>query len=283
MAIRVLGRHVAYFMLLFVVGFYTLLPKVRERSREYRRRQFGPRSLWGELTDCYKLQWEFGKMLVDRAVMGILGQFDMSATEVDKQHLIDLVDKGRGLILITGHVGCWQLGMSVLDLMDGPKGVVMYKDDRDVDRHYYEHDDNEAPKAPPFSIIDPRSPMGGTLEMMEILKQGGVLCVMGDRNFGSPKGVVDVQFMGGTITVPYSAYKLASTMHVPMAVTFSHRTGPGNGRIWISRVIDVPDGLGRSPEDYRPYAQQFSDGLTEFVSRHPYQFYNFFDMWKKDK
>lgn len=279
-AIRFGGRWIAYFMLIFVVGFYTCHPVIRRRSHEYRLRRFGTRSPLQQFTDTYRLQWEFGKMLVDRAVMGILGQFTMDATQEDRQTLADFADQGRGLILITGHVGCWQLGMTVLDHIDAPKAVVMFKDDMDVDRHYFEHDaENDGPG---FSIIDPRSPMGGTLEMMEVLNKGGVLCVMGDRDFGSEKNTVAVDFLGGAIEIPISAYRIASSMNVPMVATFSNRTHAGHGRIWISRVINVPEELGRSADAYRPYAQQFADGLDEFVQQYPYQFYNFYNMWKKD-
>ncbi len=276
-AIRIAGRGIAYFMLFFVVGFYTCIPKVRNRSREYRTKRFGKRSLLGELTDCFRLQMEFGKMLVDRAVMGILGEFIMSATEQDKQKLADLIAQGRGLILITAHAGCWQLGISVLDSFDVPKAVVMYKGDFDEDKQYFEH--VESTDELPFTIIDPRSPMGGTLEMMDILKKGGILCVTGDRNFGSHKGIVDVNFMDGRIDIPISAYKIASAMQVPIVVAFSYRTGAGHGRIWISRLIDVPEKMGRNTEAYRPYAQQFADGMDDFVKAHPFQFYNFFNMW----
>lgn len=167
-AIRVGGRWVAYFMLHFVVGFYTCLPWVRERSQPYRLRRFGPRAFPRELVDCHRLQMEFGKMLVDRAVMGILGEFTMKASEGDRKVLSDIASCGRGLILVTGHAGCWQLGMSVLDHIDAPKAVVMYRGESDVDRHYFEHGES----GPPFSIIDPCSPLGGTLEMMDVLKKG---------------------------------------------------------------------------------------------------------------
>ncbi len=277
-AIRLGGRWIAYFMLVFVVGFYTLRPDVRRRSEQYRLRRFGRRSGIRSLADCFRLQLEFGMMLVDRAVMGILGDFIMEASDKDRRKLAKLAGQGRGLILVTGHVGCWQLGMSVLDHIDAAKAVVMYKNEGDVDKHYYEH----GVRGPSFAVIDPRGPMGGTLEMMDVLKKGGVLCVMGDRNFGSPKNVVTVQLLGGDVEVPMAAYKLASTLEVPMAVTFSHRSGPGRGRIWISRVINVPGQLGRTPDAYRPYAQEFADGLEKFIRMHPWQFYNFYDMWTKE-
>jgi predicted LPLAT superfamily acyltransferase len=278
-AIRFGGRWIAYFMLVFVVGFYTCLPAIRRRSQAYRRRRFDHRGVVRETIDIYRLQWEFGTMLVDRAVMGILGQFTMDASTEDRQTLADLAAEGRGLILVTAHVGCWQLGLSVLDHIDAPKAVVMYRNEQDVDRHYFEHgaEDN----GPGFTVIDPRGPMGGTLEMMNILERGGVLCVMGDRDIGSQKNVVDVEFLGDSIEVPVSPYRLASAKNAPMVATFSNRLGAGHGRIWISKVIDVPEGLGRHNDRYRSYAQQFADGLAEYVRLHPYQFFNFYDMWNQ--
>ena len=85
--------------------------------------------------------------------------------------------------------------------------------------------------------------------------------------------------MDGRIDIPISAYKIASAMQVPIVVAFSYRTGAGHGRIWISRLIDVPEKMGRNTEAYRPYAQQFADGMDDFVKAHPFQFYNFFNMW----
>ncbi|WP_207261032.1 lysophospholipid acyltransferase family protein [Desulfovibrio sp. Huiquan2017] len=275
-AIQLAGRPLAYAMLFFVVVFYTLRPDVRKRSRDYRLRRFGKRSFVQSLLDCFRLQLEFGKMLVDRAVMGITGDFEMTATAEDRERMTELAGMGRGLVLVTGHVGCWQLGMSFLDHIDAPKAVVMYRDVRDVDRHYFEFGESGGPS---FDIIDPTSPMGGTLQMLEVLKRGGVLCVMGDRPFGSDRGTVGVEFLGGTVRMPIGAFKLASSLQVPVVVTFSCRTGSGCGRIWVSKVIDLPERLGREPEAYRPYAQMLADGLGEFVETYPWQFYNFFNMW----
>ncbi len=46
----------------------------------------------------------------------------------------------------------------------------------------------------PFRIIDPLGYMGGVLEMMEVLKKGEVLSIMGDRVFGSDRKTVVCKF-----------------------------------------------------------------------------------------
>ena len=37
--------------------------------------------------------------------------------------------------------------------------------------------------------------------------------------------------------------------------------------------------LGRRADGFAPSAQAFADLLAGYVERHPYQFFNFFDLW----
>ena len=53
----------------------------------------------------------------------------------------------------------------------------------------------------------------------------------------------------------------------------------GRTRFQLARVIRVPAHLGRKPAAYLPYAREFSQALESFVADHPYQFFNFYDMW----
>jgi predicted LPLAT superfamily acyltransferase len=47
----------------------------------------------------------------------------------------------------------------------------------------------------------------------------------------------------------------------------------------LARIIRVPGNLGRSASAYRPYAEQFSQALEQFVAENPYQFFNFYNIW----
>lgn len=268
-------------MLVFVVAYYTLHPGIRRRTKEYRQRIGVPQRALSPFLFCYRHYFEFGKMLVDRAVLGILGEFSMHTSNEDKQLLRELLAKhNKGLIVVTGHVGCWQLGTRGLEDIDAPKAVVLYRNEHDVDRQYYEHQEGEVP---PFRVIDPLGPMGGSVEMMEALNQGSIICFMADRNFGHEGSGTLVNFLGGKIEVPTGAYRLASIMGAPMVVTFSRRTGTGTGEIWVSRQILIPPGLGRSSKAYQPYAQMFANDLEAYVKKYPLQFYNFYTMWENTK
>ena len=274
--IRLGGRRAAYLLLYFVVAYYVLFsPMARRRAAPYLQRRFPESSGAQRLWHCYRLILAFGMVLVDRAVVGILGPEAMDVTLEDRDELLKLRDEGRGLIMMTAHVGCWQVAMSALGFLQRPVHMLMRREDGDIDRHYFEH----AGIACPYRVIDPTGYLGGTLEMLGALKQGEIVCVMGDRLLGSERSTVACEFLGAAAAIPFSAYKIASSSGAPVAVFFTYKDGPNSYRLQLARVIRVPQLRGRQSETFRPFAEEFVDALEGFCRKRPYRFYNFFDMW----
>ncbi len=278
LVIRLGGRRLAYLMLYFVVGYYVLFSRVaRKRASHYLRRRFPQANGLGKLWHCYRLILAFGKVLVDRAVVGILGPSAFSINLEGREELLKLRDENRGLILMAAHVGCWQVAMSALDFLERPVHMLMRREEGDIDRHYYEHAGIECP----YRLIDPTGYLGGTLEMLGALKQGEIVSVMGDRLLGSDRSSVAVDFLGGQVALPFSAYKIASATGAPVVVFFTSKDGPDSYSLQLARVIRVPELAGRQAETFRLYAAEFSSALEEYCQRYPYQFFNFFDLWQQ--
>ncbi|ACS78592.1 acyltransferase [Maridesulfovibrio salexigens] len=287
--IRILGRPGAYFLLFFVVGFYTLLPGVGKRPAEYIRRRFKPQNRLSELRHTFLLYWNFGKMLVDRAVLRILGDFKGSGSGEDKNKLQELYAEHKRLILLTGHVGCWQMGFSYLGFLDAPKAVVMLMERGDVDKHSFKwkvsggNGQGSESKVEEITVINPAAPMGGTLEMLSALRDNSVLCINGDRTMSESRHNVQVDFLGGKIELPITPFKIAATTDTPIAIVFSSRNKAGEGLFRVAKVIYVPADTGkgevRGAEAFIPYAQKFSTELEKYCQDNPYQFYNFYNLW----
>jgi predicted LPLAT superfamily acyltransferase len=263
-------------MLYFVVAYYVLFSSLaRKRAGHYLSRRFPKSSGLQRLRHCYLLILEFGKVLVDRAVIGILGPESFDVSLDGRDALLKLRDENRGMILMTAHVGCWQVAMSTLEFLQRPVNMLMRREDGDIDRHYYEH----AGIPCPYQIIDPTGYLGGTLEMMGALKQGQIVSVMGDRLLGSAKSNTRVDFLGAQATVPFSAYKLAAATGAPVVIFFTRKDGPKSYRVQLARVLRIPQLKGRSAETFTPFAQAFAEELEAFSDQSPYQFYNFHNMW----
>ncbi len=274
--LRIGGLPAAYALLYLVVGWYTLFrPSVRRRASPYLSRRFPGRSFTGRLSDSYHHTLEFGKALVDRAAVGLLPSGTIKATLSERQVLLDLLGEGRGLILLISHVGSWQAMLPALSLLKTPVNLLIQREEGDVDRHYFEL----RGEASPFRIIDPRGFLGGAIEMASALQRGEVLCIMGDRVFGEARGVLPVDFLGAAAPFPTGPYKIAAATGAPIAVLFSVKTGTATYQMVFAGVLRVPKDAGRAPQGYRPFLESYVRLLEGCVREHPFQFFNFYDMW----
>lgn len=269
------GRGLAYLFLYIVVLFYSLSPAVSAKSRAYITRRFQPKSKWDFFKHAYRLNLTFGRTLVDRAALGILGRTEVSSTEEERELCRRLLAEGKGLILLSAHAGCWQLAVNLLDFLPVKKHVLYYRSPKDNDKTVAEHSGRPAP----FAFINPAGPLGGVVEMMAALQKGEALCAMADRVFGDEKNAVTASFLGGRIRVPYSFYRLAAATGAPITVMFFPWEGRGRFATRTAGVLRVPE-LGAARENYAAFAQQFVDALEEFCIQYPYQFFNYFDLWE---
>jgi predicted LPLAT superfamily acyltransferase len=276
--IRLGGRRAAYALLKSVAFYYTLFrPSIGKKADPYLQRRFQGRGFLKKRLNSLRIYVNFGKSLVDKAVIGIKGLQEFQVSFDDQKTILELIRGGQGLLILTAHVGCWQAAMSALHFLEKPVSLLLHHEAGDVDLQYFEHQGGP----PPFRIIDPLGYLGGVLEMMEVLKKGEVLCIMGDRVLGQEKNTVLVHFLGDEVRLPVSAFKLAGATGVPIPVLFSYKSGPDSYRLFLDRVIRVPKGIGKKVEDFQPYAEQFAGALEAYVEKFPYQFYNFYDLWAK--
>lgn len=269
------GRVLAYLFLYPLVLVYTLSPSIRRKSRAYIQQRFAPGSAWQYFKHAYKLNLTFAHTLVDRAALGILGKADIVSCDKDRALCQQLADRGHGVIMLTAHCGCWQQAAASMNFFQAPKYVVYYRNPKDNDKMVHEHRGKKAP----FTFINPAADFGGVVEMMSALRTGGVLCAMADRTFGAQNNSLPVRFLGGTVNVPYSFYRLAACTGAPVAVMFFPWLSRGRFGAEIAEVFTVPD-LGPSKQAYLPYAQKFADALERFCVKYPYQFFNYYDFWE---
>lgn len=268
------GRRLAYAFLYPLVFVYCLHKSVRDKSRAYITRRFSPKTKWEFFKHTFRLNLTFGRTLVDRASLGILGTAEFISTPSARQMCLDLAQQNKGLLLLTAHVGCWQSAVNCMQFLNRPMHILYYRNPKDNDKTVAEHRGQQAP----FTFINPADPLGGVPEMMSALKRGEIVCAMADRVFGNPKNAVEVQFLGGSVKVPYSFYRLAAATGAPVVMAFFPWEGCGKLASWVWEPIYIKD-EGALKQNYQRYGQQFIDALTQFCIKYPYQFFNYFDWW----
>jgi predicted LPLAT superfamily acyltransferase len=159
--------------------------------------------------------------------------------------------------------------------MEGDKYIIYHRSKEDIDKHAHELSGEK----PPVNFIDPAGFGGGSVEIVSALSKNGIVCMMGDRTFGSGDNRIEVNFLGGKIDVPYGIYRIAGAMGTPVAVIFFPRGGAGKVDSVIADAFFVED-KGAKAQSYLNEAQKFIKSLEKFCGVYPYQFFNYYDMWK---
>ncbi|MBF0201746.1 MAG: lysophospholipid acyltransferase family protein [Desulfamplus sp.] len=276
--VKIGGRRAAYFVLYFIVFYYVIFHQaVKIKTEPYLTRRFPKTSGIKRILQRYQLVLNFGKALVDRAILGILGQASIHMDFEYEADIKKIRSLNSGFILLMSHVGCWQGVMSALPELGKPVNLLMYRDEQDIDKHYFEH----GQKGTPFNIINPDQFLGGTIEMLKVLQNDEILCIMGDRVFKSAEFTIKVDFLGKPAGFPLLAYKMASISGKPIVVLHSHKRGPDQYSLSIPEIIYVRKKLGKDRKVYMPYVTKFIASLEAYTQRFPYQFFNFYDMWKE--
>ncbi len=278
--IRFFGRYVACFFMYFVVLWYILFyPPIHTKCKPYLSRRF-PHVKNRFIRLFYEYRWitSLGRSLIDRAAYGIRGPKSIEIEAPQGQKLLDLLDEGKGLIVISAHTGCWQIAFSALQYLKTKVHLVIHQDQSDIDKHYYEYKG----EAPPFNIIDPAGYLGGTLQMVAVLQEGETLGLMGDRVFGNDNNTMMLDFLGGPIKIPVASFRLAAMQGTPIAVLLSYKESRSRYRVELAGVIRVPVLVERNSDAYISYGRQYLRCLTSFVQDHPFDFYNYYDMWESN-
>ncbi len=263
----------------FVVLYYSLLPSVRKRSYPYLSRRFPEANAFSRWIHCYKLYLCFAEGLLQRIALGILGKDSVTTTSASREYIKDNLPKDSGCIILTGHIGAWQLGLAGVERLNRPVNIVQWVHEEDNDRHYFEHEKQKDKHD--MRVINSRDGVEASFAITAALQRKEIVCIGGDRITDTADTGIDVTFLGDTIQLPTIAYVLASITKVPLIVSFSVLTD-GLVHGVKSEILHVPNNLRRNREELRKCAQSFAAIMEDMVQEYPYHFFNFLDMWEKN-
>jgi predicted LPLAT superfamily acyltransferase len=275
-AVRIFGLRGTYGLLYLVCLYYLAFDRtVVAASLSYVRRRFPDHGVLRQLFDVYLLFVNQGKSLIDRFyVMAGGDQIDFELVGYEAMKVF-LKDGKKGIILLTAHVGSWQVAMTALrklgrtvHLMMRPEDNVAVKDALNIDS------EKEAVR-----IIYTDGALGGVIEALKAINRGDIVSIMGDRTYGYASS--EAALLGGKVRFPYGAFSLAAAAQCPVAVLLSAKDGVVKYSVDVSHVINPPSGKrGNKDAEINTCVQEFARILEEYVVRYPYQWFVFRDMWQ---
>ncbi len=275
--LRLFGLYGAYLLLWPVIFSYAVCSrKIHRRTATYFKCRFPGHGNVRRKTDSLFNLMAFGRALVDRAWLGINANATLQGDIIGYDALLQSLAQGKGLVLLTAHVGNWQTALAYLDTLPVKVHALMQYDVAAAAKHYF---DLHA-KARSFEIINADGPFGGMIEAAGALQKGEVVTIMADRYIKGPTSTVD--FFGSPVRMPDAAYILAATTQSPVAIILAAKTGMKSYELKVWDIF-TPMYLSREdrPAMLQDCSRRFIRILEKYLQNYPYQWYNFFDFWKQ--
>ncbi len=173
---------------------------------------------------------------------------------------------GRGVVVLTAHVGNWELAGRLLALQVArPTHVVVAAEvDPGVERFL-----RGAPA--PVNFVARRD-AAAVLALVSALRRGEVVAMQGDRALGT-RGDVAQPFFGAPAAFLVGPFVLARAAGALVVPAFCVATSDHQYTIGVDQPIAVTAG------DEAVAQRRWVTALERVVAAHPTQWFNFFDVW----
>ncbi|HEV2065050.1 MAG TPA: lysophospholipid acyltransferase family protein, partial [Thermoanaerobaculia bacterium] len=180
--------------------------------------------------------------------------------------------RGKGVLLLTAHLGNWEVGGLMLAEVKQPIHVVLVPDiypavERTRRRLHERAGVNEIP-------ID--SSFGPTLAVLRALERNAIVAMQGDRDFNNTG--VAVPFFGRDAFFPRGPLRVAMATEAVVLPAFIVRVPDGRYRAILEEPLAIERGGDREAA-LRENLRRYVAILERYIRASPEQWYCFYPFW----
>ncbi|HEY6874498.1 MAG TPA: lysophospholipid acyltransferase family protein [Geobacteraceae bacterium] len=193
------------------------------------------------------------------------------------EHLENALARGNGAILVSPHLGNWELGgLGLADLGYTLNVLTFREEDERVNEL---REEVRSKRGIRFIYVDRNdtSPLA-IIEAVNALRRNEVLALLGDRDGSSH--TITVDFFGKPAHIPVGAAYLAMASGAPVLPVFVPLEG-GRYSTVMEEPIYFKGGHGEHGEAIREGTDRLLRVFERYIGRYPDQWYNFYDYWGK--
>lgn len=274
-ALRLLGLPITYALSVPPAIYFSFVSPDVPATMDFHRRVFGPLPWWKRRWLVFKHFFSFGQALIDRTAI-LAGQTQHFSFSFDgEHHLRDALAEGKGVLLLTAHLGNWEAAGQLLSRLNVPINVTGFDNESTEVRAIL----TRASKTN-FRLLPLTGSPTDVIPLVTALKRGEIVAMLGDRSYGTSSA--DLSFFGGTASFPVGAYVMAAIAGAPLVHVFSLREPRGHYHFFgfpPQRPVMPPH--NQRDAYLRDCAARFAHDLESVLKRDPLQWYNFYPFWRE--
>ncbi len=232
-----------------------------------------------------KMFRNFAKYLVDFFRFSLLNEkYIKKHIRIENLCFVDEArKKNKGVILLTAHIGNWELGGVVVSLLGYPFWAVALPHKHKLTNDFF----NAQRESKGMKVI----PLGKAVKLcLATLKKNELLALVGDRDFGSGHEMI-VEFFGKRTSLPKgpAAFSLMTT--APIVPGFMVRNPDNSFTLRFEKPIQTNDLDCYNPNDaakklFKPdealleeLAGRYKTVIEDYIRKYPDQWYVFKQFW----
>lgn len=267
--IKYFGVSCAYLILRFVTFYYFLFAKKTRKPIE----EFYINSLKFSKKKASSITkknfYYFGQTLVDRSAFLLNKGDKFTYTFNNEQYLLDIKNAGKGGILLSGHIGNWEIAGNLLKSRITSKiNVLMLDEENEKIKQYLKGTTGGSH----FNIIPIKNDLSHVIKVNNALTNNEFVAIHADRYLEGAK-FIELNFLGKKAKFPLGPFILASKFNAP--VTFVFAVKERKFHYLFSATTPITE-----KHTAEKLAEIFIAELEKKVILHPEQWFNYFDFYK---
>lgn len=220
--------------------------------------------------DARKVFLNFGRYLVDFFLMykTVDRKFvDACVTVVNRPYLEKVVAYGKGCVILTAHIGNWEMGAAVLDKLGHPvTAIALPHKNPKVNVLFNRQRETHGVIVVPTNTAVRRC--------IQALRHGQFVAVLGDRDFGTFGEQLD--FLGRKTLIPKGAAFFSCRTGAPILPAFLTPDGDGRYTMVFSAPIFPPeDGVSVTEEMVTGLMKRYVNVVEAKIKEDPTQWLMF--------
>lgn len=269
--VRSFGLKPAYFFLRFVAIYFLIFSN--KKHIYYFYHSICKQNFYKSIFSIYKNYCSLGQVLVDKVAL-LSGFSDSFTYNFDgEEYLRELKNGG---ILISAHLGSWEIAGQLLERIDTTFNIVMFDSEHEKIKEYLE---NIMVKKN-FKVIVMKEDLSHIWEIHKALDNKELVCFHGDR-FVEGSKYVSVDFLGVEANFPAGPFYLVSRFNVPVSFVFAFKETSTHYHFFATKARSY-NFSNKISERNNNVMLVLKDYLTEFESKvqlFNLQWFNYHKFW----
>jgi lauroyl/myristoyl acyltransferase len=260
----------------FTVFFWLVLRKIRAAIADNLEAVLGPCGWWERQRRIYRTFRKFAWCLSERYER--LSTDRVFSVEADGlEGWRELAGSERGFVLVTAHLGSWEVGSMLPASRDRRRSHVVREAETDPRAQRFIERLIRSRGGELYTTHFAEEPQLG-VDLLDALRRGEVVALQGDRPRSGGR-TSEVSLFGRSFHLPIGPAALARAAGVPVVPVFVFREGRRRYRCAIRPAIHVAQSADRR-QDLGEALGRFAADLEAAIRRDPHQWFCFRSIWK---